>query len=193
MDLYYRLKGMSIHVPALRERQEDIPLIVHHTLKQISQEEGHGKRISPAALAVLKSYTYPGNVRELIRAVQQAFYCTQGDTIEAQALPPEICGSGGFEASAFEPGGRAIYQAIRSGRANFETGLKRPFLKREISSGILRTALSLALADAIGRYKEAFSLLGILPREYAATMVFLKRHKCYLDFRPYRDSNRGET
>lgn len=73
-DLFYRLNVVPIHIPPLRERREDIPLLLDHFLEKISKlEDTPPKQISPEAVAYLTSLTWPGNVRQLEHAVQMAF------------------------------------------------------------------------------------------------------------------------
>ncbi len=90
-DLYFRIKGIAITIPPLRERRQDIPLLLHYFLKQSC--ERHGKVISeldPEAQQVLMSYSWPGNVRELRNAIERMVVLSSGTTIRMDALPPEI-------------------------------------------------------------------------------------------------------
>jgi DNA-binding NtrC family response regulator len=86
-DLFYRLNVFDIHLPPLRERLEDVPLLADHFLAEINRAEGAGKRLSAAAVDRLKTHHWPGNVRELRNAVQRAFVMAEGQTIEAEWLP----------------------------------------------------------------------------------------------------------
>ena len=94
-DLLYRLNVFPIHLPALRERDEDIELIANHILDEIGRREGQNKRFAREALARLRGYAWPGNVRELRNIVQRAYVMANDTTIldeclpahEAQALP----------------------------------------------------------------------------------------------------------
>jgi len=86
-DLLYRLNVFPIHLPALRERADDIPLIAEHFLDQISQREGDVKRFAPEALARLASHSWPGNVRELRNIVYRAYVMANGPTIVDECLP----------------------------------------------------------------------------------------------------------
>jgi DNA-binding NtrC family response regulator len=90
-DLYFRIKGITITIPPLRERRQDIPLLLHYFLKQSC--ERHGKVLSelePEAQQVLMSYSWPGNVRELRNAIERMVVLSSGTTIRMDALPPEI-------------------------------------------------------------------------------------------------------
>jgi DNA-binding NtrC family response regulator len=89
-DLYYRLNVFPIDLPPLRDRREDIPLLVQHFLNDIGREDGAGKRISAAALERLAQYRWPGNVRELRNVLQRACVMTPGPEIEDQWLPRDV-------------------------------------------------------------------------------------------------------
>jgi DNA-binding NtrC family response regulator len=96
-DLLYRLNVVSIQLPTLRERKEDIPLLVDYFLKRKSKASP--KRLSQAALEVLLRYDWPGNVRELEHAIEGGIVLCQGDQIETRdlwinpALSGEMTGS----------------------------------------------------------------------------------------------------
>jgi DNA-binding NtrC family response regulator len=90
-DLYYRLKVITIEVPPLRERKEDIPLIVDFYLKKFS--EIHNKKvkgISPEAMRMIYSYDWPGNIRELINCIESAVVLSSNEYINAKDLPPYL-------------------------------------------------------------------------------------------------------
>lgn len=82
-DLYYRLKVLSIHLPPLRERREDIPLLVDHFLEKTNAK----KRISKGALAELQRHNWPGNIRELSNVIEAAAMLSTKKEIAAQDLP----------------------------------------------------------------------------------------------------------
>ena len=85
-DLFYRINGVKVVIPPLRQRPEDIPLLVEHFARQLPSQ----KSFSAAALAALSVYDWPGNVRELHFAVERAVLLAEGDKIELRDLPPEI-------------------------------------------------------------------------------------------------------
>jgi DNA-binding NtrC family response regulator len=86
-DLLYRLNVFPIHLPPLRERSEDIPLIAEHFLDEISRREGQSKRFAPSALGRLSGYRWPGNVRELRNIVHRAYVMATDSTIVDECLP----------------------------------------------------------------------------------------------------------
>lgn len=94
-DLYYRLSVIPIHVPALRERREDIPLLARHFLERFRKTmEKPIEGISPEAMSKLEAYEWPGNVRELENTMERAVALEAGKEISARALPDRILGYG---------------------------------------------------------------------------------------------------
>src|SRR5216684_3284395 len=90
-DLYYRLAVIPVEIPPLRERLEDVPLLVNHFLqKQASATGGEPKKIDPQAVECLCHYDYPGNVRELENAIERACALCDEDLILPSDLPPQI-------------------------------------------------------------------------------------------------------
>src|SRR6266446_2239079 len=90
-DLYYRLAVIPVEIPPLRDRLEDVPLLVQHFLqKQASAAGGEPKKIDPQAVDILCHYNYPGNVRELENAIERACALCEDDLILPGDLPPHI-------------------------------------------------------------------------------------------------------
>jgi PAS domain S-box-containing protein len=90
-DLYYRLHVIPIRIPPLRERKEDIPLLVNYFVDLFNQKYRRTiEEVSSRALALLTDYPWPGNVRELRNALEYAFVCSHGTVLERPALPVEI-------------------------------------------------------------------------------------------------------
>jgi transcriptional regulator with PAS, ATPase and Fis domain len=90
-DLYYRLKVVELRLPPLRQRKDDIPLLVHHFIEQIAAENRRPTQgITSEALAALKAYDWPGNVRELRNTLEGIIVLSVRETIELADLPPHI-------------------------------------------------------------------------------------------------------
>jgi two-component system, NtrC family, response regulator PilR len=90
-DLYYRLNIIRIRIPPLRERDEDIPLLVDHFLKKFSGEQGKNiHKVSSLAMRVLCNYNYPGNIRELENIIERCVTLEQSDQLTAENLPPKL-------------------------------------------------------------------------------------------------------
>lgn len=86
-DLLYRLNVFPIHLPPLRERVEDVPLLAEHFLSELSRREGQIKKFDPLALERLSAYRWPGNVRELRNIVYRAYVMARGNLIVDECLP----------------------------------------------------------------------------------------------------------
>ncbi len=89
-DLYYRLNVVHIHLPPLRERKEDIPLLVNYFLKKYMLGTYPVKNISPEAMELLMNYHWPGNIRELQNVIERSIIICPGDTILPEHLPKEL-------------------------------------------------------------------------------------------------------
>ncbi len=93
-DLYYRLNVVSIHIPPLRERRQDIPVLADHFLELYSREHGRAvKRLAPEALDALIKHSFPGNVRELGNIIEQAVVLSRGDIIGVADLSRQVAAS----------------------------------------------------------------------------------------------------
>ncbi len=93
-DLYYRLNVVHIEVPPLRERKEDIELLVINFLNQFNQEDGRKiEGISPQARRALLNYNWPGNIRELKNSIESSVVLAKGNIIQLEDLPPQITAS----------------------------------------------------------------------------------------------------
>ncbi|MDX1630848.1 MAG: sigma-54 dependent transcriptional regulator [Thermoanaerobaculia bacterium] len=156
-DLYYRINVLTIRIPPLRERRDDIPLLAETFLREMAPRLGRPvSEIASDTMARLRSYDWPGNVRELRNVIERGIVLTQGDRLLPEALPPEIRGGsrGGSEDGAGEDGEESL--ALR------ETLLR---VEREL--------LEEALDRADGVRREAAKLLEIDERNIA---YYLKKH-----------------
>jgi len=90
-DLYFRLNVVFVHLPSLRERREDIPLLVNHFLQRFNALQGRRiSRCSERVMGILMNYEFPGNVRELENAIEHAFVVCVGETIQRADLPRHL-------------------------------------------------------------------------------------------------------
>ncbi len=153
-DLLYRLNVFPITLPPLRERLDDVELLAAHVLGEVSQREGHPRRLSSAALAKLVAYRWPGNVRELRNALQRAYVMSDGDTISDEWLPRDLHPAAPARASA-PPDGQTISVPIGSSLADAERQLILATLEhfkqqRERSAAVL----GISLKTLYNRLKE---------------------------------------
>jgi len=151
-DLYYRLKVVTLRIPPLRERQEDIPLLAEHYLKIFCKEHGRDpKRLSARAVEALKAFPWPGNVRELKNAMESIVVFHRGNEINAGHLPVEIREAVGIEEEI---------EAIDDS-ADEELFLELPASGELTMADIERQAILAALERTGGRRAEAAKLLDI--------------------------------
>ncbi|HWW75285.1 MAG TPA: sigma-54 dependent transcriptional regulator, partial [Pyrinomonadaceae bacterium] len=128
-DLFYRLQVVTVEIPPLRERREDIPLLAETFARQAAERYGLPPRtLAPATLRRLVEYNWPGNVRELRNAVERSMILAEGGEVAAQDLPEEIGGAASKPskeapaAAAVEPGALAVpfTSDFREDRREFE-------------------------------------------------------------------------
>ncbi len=114
-DMFHRLKVFHLHVPPLRERLADFPMLVRHFYNQCTGDPTGTLRISPRAWAALKHHKFPGNVRELKHVLEHAVVLAKGKEIDVEHLPPEIVGTGDMPSSVgpLQPLGPAIKEFER--------------------------------------------------------------------------------
>ena len=137
-DLYFRIKGVSIRIPPLRERRDDIPLLVYYFLKKSSEKYGKEMdTVSHEAHQMLMNYNWPGNVRQLQRTIESAVVLSSGDIITPTDLPEEI----------------------RAGNADF--GGSTSSLVGLNQKELERAATEQALTAANGNREQAAKMLGI--------------------------------
>jgi PAS domain S-box-containing protein len=97
-DLYYRVNVMKLQLPPLRERKDDIPLLVNHFISRFNHLRGkHISCVTDEVLAVLLAHDYPGNVRELENIIEHCFVLCQGEVIEKKHLPASVCSSSSID------------------------------------------------------------------------------------------------
>jgi two-component system response regulator PilR (NtrC family) len=141
-DLYYRLNVIEIPLPPLRERKDDIALLVDHFVEKYGRELGKDvKGVSDEAMARLVAYRFPGNVRELENVIERAVALTRGPVIEVEALPRSV-----LEREAPEPAQRIPREGVDLDK---------------LMEDYERSLILEALRPAGGVKKRAAKLLGI--------------------------------
>jgi two-component system nitrogen regulation response regulator GlnG len=159
-DLFYRLNGFTIRLPALRERADDILILLEHFLGRFNRELGRNVcDISPDALDMLMHYTWPGNVRELQAVVKQALLQATGPVLMPEFFPDEVRNG--------SRGGAAGAEGDAAGCSEFES-----FIEKQLRSGteelyaealahMERMLLTRVLRHTAGNQSKAAKLLGI--------------------------------
>ena len=158
-DLYYRLRGVTIHLPPLRERREDISELAHYFLFRYNRQIGTAvQSISPDALELLRKYDWPGNVRELQSIIRESLIVSAGLTILPEFLPAEV--RRGLpppaEATADAVDWQQVPQQVDTWMASGETDLYRRALEH-----FDRLMIRRAMERAEGNQARAAELLGL--------------------------------
>jgi two-component system nitrogen regulation response regulator GlnG len=162
-DLFYRLNVVRIHIPPLRDRRGDIPLLVNYFLEKIAREQQHPpKSVAASVVKSLEKYHWPGNVRELENAIRRAHVMAKGVAILSSDLPPEISGQTGNGAAAppaATVGDAAATDAVVLARQLFQWAKRDPKLK--IIPAVERELVVQALKETNNNQIQAAKLLGI--------------------------------
>ena len=154
-DLYYRLKVVSIAIPALRERREDIQLLARHFLDMSNQELSKQiKGVDPRAMELLLTYEWPGNVRELENVIRSAAVLCRSDVILPEHMPPRIT------RISHEQGYAALEAAVTEVfREKARSGVANPY--KEITDYVDSSLVEMALQQAGHNQVKAAELLGM--------------------------------
>ena len=166
-DLFYRLNVVRIQIPPVRERREDIRLLVNYILKKFARVQNQRpKSISPEVIRILEHYHWPGNVRELENVIQRAIVVAKGDAILLNDLPPEILGAEQPITLAMESSAAAGRTASAPApdlatlaRTLFRWARQESNLK--VIPAVERQLIIEALAETKGNQVQAARLLGI--------------------------------
>jgi transcriptional regulator with PAS, ATPase and Fis domain len=183
-DLLYRLRVIQIVVPPLRERKEDIPLLVEHFLRRSRL----ALAVDDEALRALTRYRWPGNVRELQNVIEQICCLAKGSTIGVADLP-EALRSPAVLAPARERRRQVadqLFEALVAQQYSFWDHVYPLFLSRDLTRHDLRELLSRGLATTKGNYRALLKLFGMPATDYHRFHNFLTTHNCKLDFRTFR-------
>ncbi len=162
-DLFYRLNVVRIHIPPLRDRKEDIRLMVDYFLKKFAREQQRQvKSITSAALKALEQYHWPGNVRELENIIRRALVVAKGDALLTDDLPVEVTGKTAGATSIIPttvPSAEGVHDVTMLARQLFHWARRDPKLK--LIPSIERELVIQALKETNGNQVHAAKILGI--------------------------------
>jgi DNA-binding NtrC family response regulator len=184
-DLLYRLTVIHLKVPALRERQDDIPALVEHFLRRAPRP----MTCSAEALKALRRYRWPGNVRELQNVIEQAVWLTAGDIIRPAELPEAIRTATAAVVASRERRrqiGDQLFDALVEGHASFWDYVYPLFMQRDITRHDIRALVSRGLRETRGSYRALIRRFGMPESDYNRFHNFLTAHGCKVDFRNFR-------
>ena len=196
-DLYFRLNVIRLSIPPLRERVDDIPLLIEYFLESCSRQHGvTPPRVAPATMDVLLAHQWPGNVRELRNVVERLVLKANGQIINPSGLPSDVLPRASRPAaasatpSAAQPARRLIAEEMvaqmMERRESFWSLVYPEFMARDLTREDLRRIVEMGLENTSGNYRLLTRLFGMPDQDYKRFLSFLRKHECHLPFKHYR-------
>jgi len=196
-DLFYRLNVIHLVVPPLRERKEDIPAMIAHSLKSFSSQGDYAVRsIGLDAMAALSDYRWPGNVRELENVIERLVITCRKEVATIDDLPFELRTRHDTAHRLRQERRRTVaddlYKRLTEDRESFWTAVYPLYMQREITRANVRDLVGKGLQEARGNYKIVAQLFNLESRDYKRFLNFLRKHECQLPFREYREGHSSQ-
>jgi len=195
-DLYFRLNVVRLHIPPLRERIEDVPLLVRHYLESYSRLHRVATGdISPDALDALMSYQWPGNIRELKNVVERIVLKTAGRVVTHADLPTDVVRAAAIgplaQPSRTSAGTKTSHAEelatimVKHGES-FWAAVYPQFMSRDLTRADLRKIIQIGLEITNGNYRMLVQLFNMPNDDYKRFLSFLRKHDCHLPFQRFR-------
>jgi len=184
LDLYYRLNVVHVHIPPLRERQEDVPPLMRYFMTKYCELYQAGWIELPSALmAPLVSYDWPGNVRELKNVAERLAIRARTGMLTPDDLPAEIRAVSSLRGpapAAAAPVELALERLLLS-EEPFWSVVYGPFMARDLTRDDLRSIVQRGLVHAHGSFTELVRLFNMPPEDSRRLQNFLRKHRCQID------------
>jgi transcriptional regulator with PAS, ATPase and Fis domain len=201
-DLYYRLNVIHLRVPPLRERVEDIPLLLKFFLDQFSRQyQVECPTLSAEALQTLVEHPWPGNVRELKNVTERLIVRDKSGEIRRDDLPLELLRAVPAlqppMASPTRPAADVLFERMVNGGESFWSSVYAPFMARDLTRDDLRVIVRKGLERTSGNYKVMVELFNMPGDDYKRFLGFLRKYQCHMPFQQFRsaassrDTDRG--
>jgi transcriptional regulator with PAS, ATPase and Fis domain len=197
-DLYYRLNVVHLYVPPLRERRDDIPLLLRHFMEQFARQyQSAVPDIADDALKFLMEYGWPGNVRELKNVVERLIIRAGGRPIQMADLPADVLrvASTAAQAAAATPARPAaksvpdeLFDKMVNERQSFWSVVYGPFMSRDLTRADIRALVKRGLESTSGNYKVLVELFNMKPDDYKRFLGFLRKYHCHMPFQQFRSA-----
>lgn len=191
-DLYYRLNVIHLLIPPLRERREDVQVLLPYFLRVYSQRHGvPTPDLSPDAQRLLTAYDWPGNVRELKNVVERLVVRARSVVVSPEDLPAEVAGRPRSErerTTARTSPAESMYERMVRGGESFWAVVYPPFIARDLTRDDVRLVIRKGLEHARGNYKLLVALFNMPPTDYKRFLNFLRKHDCHMPFQRFRSA-----
>lgn len=205
-DLYYRLNVIQLRVPPLRERGEDVRMLLRHFLAAASAAHGRPVPVLTAAAEQrLMDHRWPGNVRELKNVTERLVVRHTDGPITVDDVPADGCGDGASRTTTLVPIITTAALAAATGRGdehrtvaaeqlwarlmageNFWTAVHQPFKIHDLTREDVRGLIALGLQHTRGSYRQLVAAFRLPPSDYKRFLAFLSQHDCNLSFQRRR-------
>jgi transcriptional regulator with PAS, ATPase and Fis domain len=198
-DLYFRLNVIRLTIPPLRERTDDIPLLIDYYLESYAgQHRVPQPEVSSAAMDVLMAHRWPGNIRELKNVIERLVLKANGQMIRPNDLPADV-----FKPliAAAEAQSREAAQARKAEQRSvaeelatrmlqqgesFWSVVYPVFMSRDLTRDDLRRIVQIGLESTNGNYRLLIQLFNMPDEDYKRFLSFLRKHDCHLPFQRFR-------
>jgi transcriptional regulator with PAS, ATPase and Fis domain len=192
VDLFYRLNVVHLMVAPLRQRREDVPLLMRHFLeKYAASYRTDPPELTQEALDRLMAYSWPGNVRELKNVVER-IVVRRARVITREMLPDEILATpaqstdGARTPDTQRSEVANTLERLLSRRETFWSAVYDPFMARDLTREDLRAVIRAGLEQTRGSYTVLTQLFNMEPSDYKRFLNFLRKHQCHMPFHRYR-------
>jgi DNA-binding NtrC family response regulator len=195
-DLYYRLNVIHIAVPALRDRRDDVPLLIEHFMRSFADSHRtHEPEIGREAMACLQAYAWPGNVRELKNVAERLVLRCRDGRLDVDQLPSEIRQTRqsltvSVTARLEQPTSNlpdTLFDRLINGRESFWSAVYEPFMARDLTRNDVREVIRLGLKHTLGNYKLLVTSFNMAPEDYKRFLNFLRKYECHVPFQLFRN------
>ncbi len=194
-DLYYRLNVIHIAVPPLRERREDVFMLLNHFFRNFSETHRMPvPEVRPEALVALTNYDWPGNVRELRNVAERLILRCRDAVVTMDTLPIEVLRAGerpspvtsSAATGTAVPPHRQLFDRLIQGGASFWSEVYEPFMARDLTRHEVRELVRLGLEHTRGNYKLLVTSFNMPPEDYKKFLNFLRKYQCHVPFQRFR-------
>jgi two-component system response regulator HydG len=192
-DLYYRLNVIHLRVPPLRERSEDIPVLLQFFLDQFARQyQVECPKLSREALETLAQHPWPGNVRELKNVVERLVIRNKNGEVLRDDLPLEVLRAAPQAPAVTTPPTRPaadmLFERLVNGGESFWSCVYAPFMSRDLTRDDLRAIVRKGLERTSGNYKVMVELFNMPADDYKRFLGFLRKYQCHMPFQQFRSA-----
>jgi DNA-binding NtrC family response regulator len=185
-DLYYRLNVIHITIPPLRDRREDVPLLLRHFFTHYARVyAAEPPELSPEMLQRLQRYDWPGNVREVRNLAERLVIRARHRPIVEADLPAEI-GPSSVAVTLRATRAEELFDRLVHGQESFWSAVYVPFMQRDLTREDLRAIIARGLAETHGSYTTLLRLFNMERGDYKRFLNVLHKHGCHLPVAMFR-------